>query len=334
MKTYELHPGFGFDNLKLVDRPDPQPGHGQVLVRMKAWSLNYRDLLVVTGAYNPRMRLPMVPLSDGAGEVAAVGPGVTRFRPGDRVACTFMQKWVAGELTDDIAKSALGGAIGGVLSEQMVFAEEGLDRVPEHLSFEEVSTLPCAALTAWNALVDSGGVKAGDTVLVQGTGGVSIFALQFAKMHGARVIATSSSDAKLKRARDLGASETINYKTTPEWGKAAAAMTGGIDHIVEVGGAGTMGESLRAVRPGGHVALIGILTGGAATFNPIPILMRAIRVHGIFVGSRAMFQEMNRAIALHAMKPVIDRVFEFDEAAESLKHMQSGAHFGKIVIRR
>src|SRR5262249_36829093 len=199
MKTYDRPGGLGFHNLKLVDRPDPQPGHGQVLVRMKAWSLNYRDLLVVTGAYNPRMKLPMVPLSDGAGEVAAVGPGVTRFKPGDRVACTFMQKWVAGELTDDIAKSALGGAIGGVLSEQVVFPEDGLVRVPEHLSFEEGSTLACAALTAWNALVDSGGVKAGDTVLVQGTGGVSVFALQFAKSHGARGIATSWMDAAMKR---------------------------------------------------------------------------------------------------------------------------------------
>jgi len=334
MKAYELHPGFGFDNLKLVDRTDPQPGVGQVLVRMKAWSLNYRDLLVVAGAYNPRMKLPMVPLSDGAGEVAAVGTGVNRFKPGDRVACTFMQKWVAGQLTDDIARSALGGAIGGVLSEQMVFAEDGLVRVPEPSSFEEASTLPCAALTAWNALVDSGGVKAGETVLVQGTGGVSIFALQFAKMHGAKVIATSSSDVKLKRVRDLGAAETINYKTTPEWGKAAAALTGGVDHIIEVGGAGTMGESLRAVRPGGHIALIGVLTGGATTFNPVPILMRAIRVHGIFVGSRAMFEAMNRAIAFHAMKPVIDRVFDFGQVADALKHMQSGAHFGKIVVRR
>src|SRR5262245_14034099 len=269
MKTYELHPGFGFDNLKLVDRPEPQPGYGQVLVRMKAWSLNYRDLLVVTGAYNPRMKLPMVPLSDGAGEVAAVGPGVTRFKPGDRVAGTFMQRWAAGDLTDEALKSALGGAIDGVLSEQVVFAEEGLVRFPEHLSFEEASSLPCAALTAWNALVPSGGVKAGDTVLVQGTGGVSLFALQFAKMHGARVIATSSSDAKLKRARELGAADTINYKTTTEWGKAAAALTGGVDHIIEVGGAGTLGESLRAVRPNGHMSLIGVLTGRAVALHPV-----------------------------------------------------------------
>ena len=334
MKTYELHPGFGFDNLKLVDRTDPQAGPGQVLVRMKAWSLNYRDLLVVTGAYNPRMKLPMVPLSDGSGEVVAVGTGVTRFKAGDRVAGIFMQKWLAGDLTDDAAKSALGGAIDGVLSELVTFAEDGLVRVPDHLTFEEAATLPCAAVTAWNGLVASGGVKAGDTVLIQGTGGVSLFALQFAKLHGARVIATSSSDAKLARVRDLGAVDTINYKTTPEWGKAAAALTGGVDHIVEVGGAGTLGESLRAVRPGGHIALIGVLTGGGQTFNPVPILMKAVRVHGIFVGSRAMFEAMNRAIALHAMKPVIDRVFEFDAAADALRHLQSGAHFGKVVIRR
>src|SRR5579859_891837 len=218
MKTYEIHAGFGFENLKLVDRPDPQAGAGQVLVRMKAWSLNYRDLLVVTGAYNPRMKLPMVPLSDGAGEVVAVSPGVTRFKAGDRVANTFMQKWSSGDLTDEAAKSALGGAIDGTLSELAVFGEDGLVRIPDHLTLEEAATLPCAAVTAWNALVVSGGVKAGDSVLVQGTGGVSLFALQFAKMHGAKVIATSSSDAKLARVHDLGALETINYKTTPDWG--------------------------------------------------------------------------------------------------------------------
>ena len=334
MKTYELHAGFGFDNLKLVDRPDPQAGPGQVLVRMKAWSLNFRDLLVVTGAYNPRMKLPMVPLSDGAGEVIAVGSGVTRFRTGDRVTSTFMQKWVAGELTDEAGKSALGGAINGILSELVAFAEDGLVRVPDHLTFEEAATLPCAALTAWNALVDSGRVKAGETVLVQGTGGVSLFALQFAKLHGAKVIATSSSDAKLARVRELGAVATINYKTTPEWGKAAAALTGGVDHVIEVGGAGTLGESLRAVRPSGHIALIGVLTGGAATFNPVPILMKAVRLQGIMVGSRVMFEAMNRAIAFHALKPIIDRVFEFGQVADALKHMQNGTHFGKMVVRR
>jgi NADPH:quinone reductase-like Zn-dependent oxidoreductase len=244
-----------------------------------------------------------------------------------------MQKWLAGRLTDDFARSALGGAIDGVLAEQMLFSADGVVRVPDHLSFEEAATLPCAALTAWNGLVESGRVKAGEVVLVQGTGGVSLFALQFAKMHGARVIASSSSDAKLARVKQLGAAELINYKTTPEWGKRAAEL-GGVDHVVEVGGAGTMGESLRAVRHGGHIALIGILTGGGLSFNPIPVLMKGVRVQGIFVGSREMFESMNAAIAVTGLKPVIDRVFEFGDFAQALRHMQGAAHFGKIVVRR
>jgi NADPH:quinone reductase-like Zn-dependent oxidoreductase len=332
VKAYEVHPGFGFDNLKLVDRAEPKAGPGQVLVAMKAWSLNYRDLLVVTGAYNPKLKLPMTPLSDGAGEVVAVGPGVTRFKPGDRVAGCFMQRWAAGELTDEKARSALGGTLDGVLAEQVAYLEEGLVRIPDSLSFEEGATLPCAALTAWNALVPSGGVKAGDTVLVQGTGGVSIFALQFAKLHGAKVIATSSSDAKLARAKQLGASELINYKTTPEWGKKALELVGPLDHVVEVGGAGTLNESIRAVRHGGHIALIGVLAN-APSFNWVPILMKAIRLHGIFVGSREMFEAMNRAIATSGIKAAIDNVFDFGQAREAMQYMQSGAHFGKVVIR-
>jgi NADPH:quinone reductase-like Zn-dependent oxidoreductase len=333
MKVFELQPGFGFENLKQVDRPDPKPGAGQVVVQMKAWSLNYRDLLVVTGAYNPRMKLPMVPLSDGAGVVAAVGPGVTRFGAGDRVAPIFMQSWLSGALNDEHGKSALGGALDGVLAEQIIVSQDGLVRVPEHLSFEEAATLPCAAVTAWNALVVSGAVRAGESVLVQGTGGVSLFALQFAKVHGAEVIATSSSDQKLTRVKALGADELINYKNVPEWGKEAAKRAGAIDHVVEVAGAGTLGESLRAVRSGGHIALIGVLAGGAQTFNPIPVLMKGVRLQGIFVGSREMFEAMNRAIALHAMKPVVDRVFGFTEIADALRYMQSGSHFGKIVLR-
>ncbi len=333
MKTYEVQPGFGFENLKIVERPEPKPGPGQVLVNQRAWSLNYRDLLVVTGAYNPRMKLPLVPLSDGAGEVADIGPGVTRFKPGDRVAGCFMQRWSSGVLTEEKAKSALGGALDGVLAEQGVLLEDGLVPIPDGLSFEEAATLPCAALTAWHALIDSGRVKAGDTVLVQGTGGVSLFALQFAKLHGAKVLITSSSDEKLAHAKKLGADVGINYKTTPEWGKKALELTSGVDHVVEVGGGGTLGESLRCVRHGGHVAMIGILSGTAGA-NPVPILMKAIRVQGIFVGHREMFEAMNRAIALHQLKPVIDRVFPFEQAVEALKHMQSASHFGKIVIKR
>jgi NADPH:quinone reductase-like Zn-dependent oxidoreductase len=336
MRAYELGPGFGFDKLKLVERPDPSPpslGPRKVLVEWRAWSLNYRDLLVVTGAYNPRLRLPLSPLSDGAGEVVAVGPGTTRFRPGDRVLSCFMQQWIEGTLTADKARSDLGGNLPGVLTESSELDEEGLVSIPEHLSFEEAATLPCAALTAWNALVVSGKLQAGETVLLQGTGGVSLFALQFAKLHGAEVVMTSSRDDKLARAKQLGADIGINYKSTPEWGKRALEMGGPVDHVVEVGGGGTLSESLRAVRYGGHIALIGILSG-AAPVNPLPILMKGVRVQGIYVGSRNMFEAMNRAIALHRIRPVIDRVFSFEEAVEALKYLQSAAHFGKVVIRR
>jgi NADPH:quinone reductase-like Zn-dependent oxidoreductase len=333
MQAYEIRGGFGFENLQKVDRPDPKPGPGQVLVKVRAASLNYRDLLVVKGAYNPKMPLPRVPLSDCAGVVEAVGPGVTRVQTGQRVAGIFMQTWLDGEVDEAGARSALGGAIDGVLAEYVVFNENGVVAVPEHLSDHEAATLPCAAVTAWHALVTEGGVKPGDTVLVQGTGGVSLFALQFARLAGARVIGTSSSDAKLERARSLGLSDGINYRTNPEWGEAARKLAGGagVDHVVEVGGAGTLPQSLRAVRLSGRISLIGVLSG-AGQFNPMPVLMKNVCVQGIFVGSRAMFEAMNRAIALHKMRPVVDRVFPFADAVAALKHMESGAHFGKVVI--
>jgi NADPH:quinone reductase-like Zn-dependent oxidoreductase len=332
MKAYELQNTFGIDQVTLTDRPDPRPGPGQVLLRMRAFSLNYRDLLVVKGLYNPKLRLPMVPLSDGVGEVVAVGDGVTRVKVGDRVCPLFMQKWLGGEVTDEKARSALGGASDGVLAEFAVFHEDGVTAVPAHLSNPEAATLPCAALTAWHALVTEGHLTAGDTILVQGTGGVSVFALQIARASGARVIATSSSDDKLARVLQLGASEGINYKTTPEWGDKARALTGaGVDHVVEVGGAGTMGQSLRAVRAGGRISLIGVLTG-AGSFNPTPILMKNVCVQGIFVGSREMFEAMNRAIAWHKLRPIVDRVFGFGEVRAALRHMESAAHFGKICI--
>jgi NADPH:quinone reductase-like Zn-dependent oxidoreductase len=333
MKAWEIR-SFGIDNLALADRPDPSPGPYQIVVRMKAWSLNYRDLLVVTGQYNPRMKLPLVPLSDGAGEVVAAGPGVSRVKVGDRVANLFMQRWLAGELTDDAAKSSLGGGNDGVLAEQVVLHEDGVTLFPAHLSYEEAATLPCAALTAWHALVSEGNIKAGDTVLVQGTGGVSLFALQFARLHGARVLITSSSDDKLKRAADLGASAGTNYKTSPDWDKWALAQTEGrgVDHVVEVGGAGTLSKSLKAVKAGGRVSLIGILSGGSGDVALFPVLMKNVCVQGIFVGSREMFEAMNRAIAASKMKPVIDRVFSFGEAREALKHLQGASHFGKVCI--
>jgi NADPH:quinone reductase-like Zn-dependent oxidoreductase len=334
MKAIELQNAFGIDNLNVVDRPEPRPGFGQVMIRMTAWSLNYRDLMVVKGQYNPKIKFPIVPLSDGAGEVAALGEGCTRFKVGDRVAGCFMPGWIDGELTEAKGRSALGGGGPGMLAEYVTLPEDGLVTTPKHLRDEEAAALPCAAVTAWHALVSAGEVKAGDTVLTQGTGGVSLFAVQFARLLGARVIATSGSDEKLSRVLQLGASDGINYKTTPEWGARARELTGfGVDHVVEVGGAGTLAESLRAVRTGGTISLIGVLSG-VGQVNPLPILMKGVRVQGIYVGSREMFEAMNRAVSLHKMTPVIDRVFEFTEIRAALRHLESGAHFGKVCVRR
>jgi NADPH:quinone reductase-like Zn-dependent oxidoreductase len=334
MKAFEIRDGFGIERLTLVDKPEPVPGPGQALIKMRAFSLNYRDLMVVTGTYNPRMKLPRVPFSDGAGEVIAIGPGVTRVKVEDRVTPIFMQKWIDGEPDVEKGKSALGGAIDGLLAEYVVLDQEGLVHIPEHLSYEEAATLPCAAVTAWHALTAEGQTKPGDVVLTQGTGGVSIFATQFAHMSGARVIVTSSSDQKIERAHELGASEGINYKETPDWDKRAVELTGGVgvDHVVELGGAGTINRSLRAVRLGGRISVIGALAGGAGDVSTVSILMKNIRVQGIFVGSRSMFEDMNRAISLHKMQPFVDRVFRFDEAREALRHLESASHFGKICL--
>jgi len=335
MQAYEIE-NFGFDSLKLVERPEPTVGPGQVLLKMRAWSLNFRDLMIVKGQYNPKLRMPAVPLSDGVGEVVRVGEGVTRVKLGDRVAGAFMPKWIAGEITEGKARSALGGGgPDGMLAEFVAMHEEGVVHVPEHLGDEEAATLPCAAVTAWHALIGEGSLKAGDTVLVQGTGGVSIFALQLARMQGARVIVTSSRDEKLAKALALGASDGINYTTMPKWEERVRELTGGVgvDYVVEVGGAGTLAQSMKAVKTGGQISLIGVLTGGAGQVNPLPILMRNLRVQGIFVGSREMFEAMNRAIALVKMKPVVDRVFPFGEAVEAFRYMETGSHFGKVAIR-
>jgi len=333
MTSWRFLDSFGFENLLPIDLPEPSPGPGQAIVRVHACSLNYRDLLVAQGAYGRSVKAPLTPLSDGAGEVISVGPGVSRVKPGDRVCSIFMQRWIEGGPDDDKAASAMGGAIDGMLSEQVCLNAEGLVLIPDHLSFEEAATLPCAAVTAWNALFVSGGLKVGDSVLTLGTGGVSIFALQFARMAGARVIATSSSDARLDKLRTLGANDLINYKTTPEWDKPVRALTGGtgVDHVVEVGGAGTLPLSIKSVRRGGHIALIGVLSG-AGEMDPRPVLVKSIKMQGIYVGSREMFQAMNRAIALARLKPVIDRVFPVAEVQEAMKYMQTGAHFGKVCI--
>ena len=333
MRAYEIS-RFGIDELQVADRPEPKPGFGQVVVRMRAVSLNFRDLMVVKGQYNPKLKMPMVPCSDGAGEVTAIGEGVTRVKAGDRVCGIFMQGWLSGGVDETLARTAMGGAIDGVLAESVVLHQDGLVLMPPHLSFEEAATLPCAAVTAWHAVVFRGKVRAGETVLTLGTGGVSIFALQFAVMSGARVIATSSSDQKLERAKAMGAWETINYKSIPDWEERVRKLTGaGVDHVVEVGGSGTLMKSLRAVRMGGTVSVIGALSGGGNEVSPVPILMKTIRLQGIFVGSREIFETMNRAIVAHQMRPVVDRVFGFEEARDAMHYMESGVHFGKIVIR-
>ncbi len=334
MKAYEIQK-FGLDGLAVADRPIPEPGTHQVLVKMHAWSLNYRDLMTVTGRYNPRLKLPQVPLSDGAGEIATVGAGVRNLKTGDRVANTFFERWVSGEATDEKARTALGAGRDGVLAEYVVLHEEGVIPIPDHLNYTEAATLPCAALTAWHALVTEGRIKPGDTVLTLGTGGVSIFALQFALLSGARVLITSGSDEKLARARELGAGDRINYKKEPDWGKRARQLTAGrgVDLVVELGGAGTFGHSVAAVRRGGTICLIGALAPGTEA-NLVPVLMNSIRVQGIFVGSRDMFSEMNAAIALHGLHPIIHRTFGFGEVREAFRLMETGGHFGKICIQQ
>lgn len=334
MDVYEIQGQFGFDHLTRAARPKPEPGPGQVLLRMKAASLNYRDLLMVRGHYNPRQPLPLIPCSDGVGVVEAVGEDVDRVAVGDRVSTLFTQTWMGGAPDVDKLRGTLGGPLDGALAQWMVLAGDGVSKVPEHLSDAEAATLPCAALTAWSALVTWGGVKAGETVLVQGTGGVSIFALQFARLLGARVIVTSSSDAKLERARELGAWATINYAENADWGKEARRLTGGlgVDHVVEVGGAGTLEQSLKATRVGGVISVIGVLSGTATKLDVIPILMSHVRLQGILVGSREGFEAMARAIDCHALRPVVDRIFPFAEAVDAFRYQAEARHFGKVVI--
>jgi NADPH:quinone reductase-like Zn-dependent oxidoreductase len=334
MKLFEIRDGFGLENLKPAERPAPEPAADEVAVRIRAVSLNFRDLLVVQGKYNPKMKLPRVPLSDGAGEVASVGAAVTAWKPGDRAMIPFMPGWLEGELDEVKAESALGGAVDGVLSEFISVRAAALLPMPEHLSFEEAATLPCAAVTAWNGLFVSGNLQPGQTLLLQGTGGVSLFGLQFAKAAGARIVLISSSDEKLERARALGADETINYRAEPDWEKQVLALTGGrgADLTLEVGGVGTLSKSLRATRYGGHISLIGVLSGITGDVQIAHILHKAITLRGIYVGSRAMFAAMSRMISQHRLKPVIDRVFPFESAPEALRHLESARHFGKIVM--
>jgi NADPH:quinone reductase-like Zn-dependent oxidoreductase len=336
MRVFQIEGGWGFDHLKLSTRPDPRPAAGQVLLRMRAASLNYRDLVVPERGYGQYTgTLPLIPISDGVGEVVEVGAGVTRVKVGDRVCPTFMQRWIGGELNLERITGSLGGPIDGVMADFMVLSEEGVSRVPAHLTHEQAATLPCAALTAWSAVVTEGRLRAGERLLVQGTGGVALFALQFAKMAGAHVTVISSSDEKLARARALGADEGIHYLREPEWARASRAITGGagFDHILELGGEKTLPQSLRCIRPGGTISMIGVLSGSTMSASLGLVVTRQVRLQGITVGSRDGFEAMLRAIGQHRLEPVVDRVFAFEALEEAMAHLKAGAHFGKVCIR-
>ena len=334
MKAWHLTEQNGPDGLRLTETPQPEPQPREVVVRVRANSLNYRDLMIAGGKYGPGINLPLIPLSDGAGEIAAVGAAVTKWKPGDRVAGTFFQRWQHGPCRPEVFASALGGAMNGMLAEYVALSEDGVIAIPDHMSFEEAATLPCAALTAWQALVTQGHVSAGQTVLVLGTGGVSVFGLQIAKMHGARVIVTSGSDEKLARAKAFGADETINYRSTPDWDREVLRLTGdkGADHVIEVGGHDTFEKSLRALAMNGTVSVIGGVSGFSTAVQLRDILTKNALIRGIFVGSHDMFEAMNRAFSLNKLKPAIDRVFPFDEAPDAYRYQLSGAHFGKVII--
>lgn len=329
MKTWIL-PTKG-SGLVLTDRPSRAPGDTEIKIRMRGWSLNYRDGGVAKGP----VQRDTIPLSDGAGDVVAVGSRVTRFKVGDRVAGTFFQNWIGGPMRADVPGSDLGGPVDGVLAdgvlaEEVILCEQGVVRIPDHLSYAEAACLPCAGVTAWNALFEIGRIGPGKSVLLLGTGGVSVFALQFAKLAGANVTLISSSDEKLARARALGADRTINYRTHPDWEKEVGQP---VDLVLEVGGPGTMPKSLASVASGGTIVVIGAVGGReGAGFEPLALIRRSIRVQGIFVGSRLMFEDMNRAIEAHRLTPVIDRVFPFEEAREAYAHQASATHFGKVAI--
>jgi NADPH:quinone reductase-like Zn-dependent oxidoreductase len=334
MRVWEQQ-GPGLENLKLVEKPDPKPGAGEIVVAMKAASVNFRDTAVISGGSRPV--LPLIPFSDGAGVVEAVGAGVTHVKAGDRVCPNFfLQYWIDGPITPAKRGKALGGGdVNGVLQEKLLISGEGVTKFPDHLSFEEAATLPCAALTAWTAMVVEAPVNKGDTMLVQGTGGVSIFALQFAKARGATVIATSSSDEKLERVKKLGADHLINYKTTPEWGKAVQEITNkkGVDVVVEVGGGATLPQSFAATRIGGSIPLIGLVSGGQTTFPVAAFFSRGLHMIGIGVGSRSSFEDMMKSIDAWKLKPVIDSTFAFEDAPGAVKRLISGQHFGKVCVK-
>lgn len=331
MKAIVIDGETGFDSLRLIDRPTPQPRRQEVVIRVKATALNYRDVEIVRGSYHTRFPQPLIPVSDGVGDIVAVGDDVTRVKVGDRVCSTFWQRWIAGSFDMAEASYQLGGPIDGLLSEYAPLDEQAVVLAPPHLSDVEAATLPCAAVTAWHALITEGSLKAGETVLVLGTGGVS----QFAVNAGARVIVTSRSDEKLARGEALGAFAGVNYRRHPNWADEVLKHTDGrgVDHVIEVGGPESFARSMRAVRRGGQINVIGYLGGTEGAINPLDIFRRQIRVRGIPVGSRASFEAMARAITANQLRPVIDRSFPWTEAADALRHLESGAHFGKVVLQ-
>ena len=335
MKAYQITGTEGLSALQQVELPSPKPSYGEVLLRLKAVSLNYRDYMNVCGIRGVTGPIPRIPCSDGAGEIMALGEGVTQWQVGDRVVVPFMPTWLEGGFTQYHSSQALGGAIDGLLREEACLPANSLLGIPEHLSFEEAATLPCAAVTAWDALITRGNLQPGETVLILGSGGVSVFALQFAKMAGARVLAISSSDEKATRLREQGASATHNYRNDPAWDDWALAQTGGVgvDKVIEIGGPETLNRSIKATRFGGHIALIGVLTGTAGDVQTVGILRKGIRMDGVYVGSRATFAQMLRAMTQAGMHPIIDSTFDFDQAVAAFDHIASGRHFGKIVIR-
>ena len=334
MRLYQLDRLGNLDGLKLVEAEDPRPGAGQVVVRIRACALNHRDLNIISGTYTSVALKPSaIPLSDGAGEVTAVGQGVTRWKTGDRVAPIFVQRWLGGNLLPEYMSSALGGPSDGVLAEQIVLNEEGLVRIPSHMNFEQAATLPCAAVTAWNAALVKGALQPGQTLVTLGTGGVSLFAAQIAMMIGGRVIATTGSDEKVARLQELGIADVINYRTVPDWDARVRELTNGraADLVVEVGGPGSVAKSIAAIRYCGHISVVGNLAG-KAMIDPGALFAKRASMCGIQVGSRDMFEAMNLAIEVGKLKPVIDRVFAFSDARAAYEYLMTGKHFGKVVI--
>ncbi len=331
MKVVEI-PNFGLENLKIAEAFVPTPKRGEVLVKIHAVSLNYRDYLTIEGKYNPNYKLPLIPCSDSAGEIVACGEDISRWKIGDRVMGVFAPDWISGTTNIQSIRNTLGGPNPGTLQEYRIFSENGIVSLPSNLTYLEGSTLPCAALTAWSALTEFGKTQPGDIIVTQGSGGVSIFAIQLARLFGAKIIATSGSEEKIDRLKNLGASEVIYYKKNPKWGKEIKSLTGGADHVIDVGGSETLEESIKSIKPFGQISLIGILGGSTANVNLLPILMQNIKIQGILVGSKNAFESMCRAIEVNNLRPIIHQVYPLSEYKEAFKALKNGAQFGKICI--